>query len=58
MSAVSEYRSSLDNVLLQSVFSVPRRWSNLEDMFFFVMAFSTLYFCSFTFFFFLTDSVG
>ena len=34
MSVVSEYRSSLDNVLLQSVFSVPRRWSNLEDMFF------------------------
>ena len=57
MLVVNEYRSSLDNVLLQSVFSVPRRWSNLEDMFFFVMAFSsTIYFCTFTFF--LTDSVG
>lgn len=54
MSVLSEYRSSLDNVLLQSVFSVPRRWSNLES--FFVMASAPYLFVPLLFF--LTDSVG
>ena len=56
MLVVNEYRSSLDNVLLQSVFSVPRRWSNLEDMFFFRYGLQHVIFLYL--YFFLTDSVG